>query len=111
MANKLVSIYNSYGKNSGEELVERYIIEEDTPEVRKEIAEEWSWDVNDTADSLEKFYNGSHDAIEFYLYGGDWDDPTGRYITIESKDNALAEAELNYIRAVEAIEHMFNIGE
>ena len=104
MVKKLVSIYYSYGKGSGEELRERYIIE-DTRKAREEIVEDYGED--DSYSSVESFYDGTDGSISFANHGGDWDEPTGVYIVIESKESALAYAESEYNEAINAIEHMF----
>lgn len=82
----LVSEYVSFGKGDGQELRDRYVIN-NTPEERQEIIDNIYY--NETYDSEEEFVNGKSDMFQYDRYGGDWDEPTGGFIFVETKEQAI----------------------
>lgn len=106
MGKVLVEVYNYYGKNDGEDIV-AYITMEDTPEKRRELVEEWAWDIEDIFDNIDDFTNGFQDELHISLIGGDWDEPTGRQIVIKTKEEAIEIAEAKFKREIERIEGLF----
>lgn len=101
MAEKLlVSEYVFYGKGDGERFRGMYIID-DTSEAREELIESIYYD--DAYDSEEDFIDGEINTFSYGKHGGDWDDPTGGYITVSTKEDAIniirerAEDEINRI--------------
>lgn len=106
MEKVLVEVYNYYGKNDGEDIV-AYITMEDTPEKRRELVEEWAWDIEDIFDNIDDFTNGFQDELYISLHGGDWDEPTGRQLVISTKEKAIEVAETKFKREIERIEGLF----
>lgn len=86
----LVSEYVTYAKGDGEELRDRYTIE-NTSEARKELLDDIYYD--DAYDSEKDFINGEIDSFQYNSYGGDWDDPTGGFITVETKEQVIKRIE------------------
>ena len=101
----LVEIYRTYGKGDGEELSERYVIE-DTPEEREGVLESLWYD--ESYDSREDFINGTTDVFDFDCHGGDWDDPTGGYIYIYTKEDAIKRSQAVAEREINEIEALFS---
>lgn len=106
MEKVLVTIENSYGKNDGHEVVDSFTII-DSKEAREELVDEYSWSRGDIWDSVDDFINGEQDTLDVELTGGDWDEPTGRFISISTKEEALKAAQKTYETAVASIEHSF----
>ena len=100
----LVREYVSYGNGDNDTLENEYVIE-DTKENRLVILDDFKhiddWD-NDTED----FVNGQIDYIGYYNYG-EWDDPTGGFITISTREDVLKEIEEKYIKEKTNIIEMF----
>lgn len=108
MAEKLIAeIYKSYGKGDGEELDERFVIE-DTPESRRDLLDEVYYD--DTYDSEDDFVNGKTNVFSFNSHGGDWDDPTGGYIRLHSKKGLIVEIQYKADQDIAKIEELFAKG-
>lgn len=106
MTKALVTVSVTYGKNSGEEVNDRYIIT-DTPENRAEVVDEElnGWDIYD---STEDFINGRINLLQGDTDGGgDWDDPTGRIVEISTKEEELSSLKFKYDKEVSKIEEMF----
>lgn len=105
MAEKLIAeIYYSYGKGDGEELSERFVIE-DTPEVRRDLLDKVYFD--DSYESEDDFANGKTNVFSFDSYGGDWDDPTGGYIAISTKKDLIEEIQCKAEQDIAKIEELF----
>ena len=84
--------YTSYGKGYNECLDSQWV-DEDTPETRNALVEEYDW--VDWDDGVDKFINGKTNKI-YYHQADDWDSPTGGCFTITSKEDAFAEIEREY---------------
>lgn len=100
----IVDIYYTYGKGDGDELGERFVIN-NTPEEREEIFEDLNYDY--VHDSKESFIGGKIDVFTFDRYGGDWDEPTGGYVTVNTKDELINEVEKKAQDEVARIEKLF----
>lgn len=90
----LFEIYYTYGKSSGEERG-HYWVEEDTREARGKAIQDINH--NDTY-FLEEFLEGKQNTLYFHSHGGDWDDPTGGFISISTKEDKLKELEAERLR-------------
>ena len=106
MERLLVTIESTYGKHSGEEVDERFIIK-DTREEREHLLDEWVWDKGNIQDNMEDFLSGKINSVYADLVGGDWDEPTGRYIFLQTKEEALEYEKDKYEGAVNSIEQFF----
>lgn len=100
----VVEIFVTYGKSDGEELRDRFLID-DTREGRLEALDAIGW--YDTIDNKDRFVEGRGRSFFFDLDGGDWDDPTGGYIIVSTKDQLVEEAKIKYNREIESIERLF----
>lgn len=100
----LVEIYHTYGKQDGEELCHSEVIE-DTVENRQSIVNEWNGD--EAFEDEDNFINQIDDSISYELYGGDWDDPTGRDIVISSYESKLEEIQLQYEQDIAKLNELF----
>ncbi len=107
MTKRLVRVYAYFGKNDGEEVRDEILID-DTPEVRKELFDDYSGYYNeDEAD----FLAGGCDSFYAENDGGDWDDPTSFQVVIYDKDELLADVKAKYEREVANIERLFEEGD
>lgn len=100
----LVREYVSFGKGDGEELRDQYLIN-DTPEERKNIIDNTYYDY--THVSAEDFIEGKSDVFDYESFGGDWDDPTGGYIILQSKEDVINTVTGVYNRELYEIERLF----
>lgn len=108
MAEKLIAeIYYSYGKGDGEELSERFVIE-DTPEDRRDLLDEVYYD--EAYENEDDFADGKTNVFSFDKYGGDWDEPTGGYIQVNTKSELIGDIQRKAEREIERIEGMFAKG-
>ena len=82
----MVDIYFTYGKGDGDELYERFIIN-NTAKERQEVLDEISFD--HSMETEEEFTHGEVDSFTFGRYGGDWDEPTGGYIVVNTKEELI----------------------
>jgi hypothetical protein len=105
MGKVVVSIYHTYGKGDGEELSDRYIIN-NTKEEREGIFETFGYD--EAVDNKKDFINGKIDQFSFDKFGGDWDEPTGGYILIDTKEELVSQAENNYKKELAKIDELFS---
>ena len=101
-----VSIYYTYGKGDGEELGERYIVDNDSTETRREIAEDIYFD--DEYD-LQDFVDGRSNSFSFDSHGGDWDDPAGGFVVIQSKSSLIKSIEDEAQREIDEVENLFKL--
>lgn len=101
----VVGIYFTYGKGDGDELYERFVTD-NTPEGRKSIFEYISYD--DSFDSKDDFISGKIDFFSFENYGGDWDEPTGGYIVVNTKDELIKNIKKKAEEEILEIENLFN---
>ena len=99
-----VSIYHTYGKGGGEELYDIYIIN-NTEEERESIFETFGYD--DSLDSKEDFINGKIDYFNFDKFGGDWDEPTGGCVSLDTKEELISYAEDDYKKELVKINELF----
>ena len=106
MTKKLFVVTSTYGKGEGEEETDRQVLE-DTAENRAKMVEDNFWYESDVYESIEDFVNGNKDSIYGDLIGGDWDEPTGITITVQTKAEALSELETAYRKNVRAISRLF----
>lgn len=109
MEKKLIRIYVSYGKGDGEKVSDEYVFEDST-ENRKELYEEEMRICDDIYDSVDDFVNGKADSLNGGLYGGDWDDPTGKCIVIFEKDELIAEINAERDSEIASVERLFANG-
>lgn len=105
---KIVQVWNTYGKSSGEELERQYAFD-DTTEERKEIIENTKefedsefWSEED----LDKFISGEDNSIR-YTCDGDWDDPSGGFLKVLSLEDALREIDEEYLTNRQRIVDLF----
>lgn len=95
--------YTSYGKGDNECLKNQWV-EEDTPEARKSIIDEYDWfDWNSDQDD---FINGKVDEISYWS-SDDWDCPTGGCFTVTSRDKAFEEVEKDYESSKNNLKRLF----
>ena len=104
MGKVAVSIYHTYGKGDGEELFDRYIIN-NTKEEREGIFETFGYD--DALDNKEDFTSGKIDYFSFDKFGGDWDEPTGGCVTLDTKEDLISYAEDDYKKELAKINELF----
>ena len=102
----LVEIYCTYGKHDGDTLIESFVID-DTKAERELLINDYEGDY--ACNSEEDFINGKINNIAYDLYGGDWDDPTGREIVIISYESKYAELEQKFKKDIENLNKKFNI--
>ena len=95
--------YTSYGKRDNECLESQWV-EDDTPEARENIIEEYSW--ADWNEDRESFINGKINKISYWV-SGDWDSPTGGVFVVFTKEMALSEIEETYKEDKETINRLF----
>lgn len=100
----IVDIYYTYGKGDGDELGERFIIN-NTTEEREEIFESFGYD--DAYDNKEDLINGKTDTFQFGRYEGDWDEPTGGYVEISTKSELIDSIEKKAQDEIANIEKLF----
>lgn len=84
--------YTSYGKGDNECLDSQWV-DEDTPEVRRQVIEDYGW--VDWDGDKDAFINGKTNTL-YYSQADDWDSPTGGCFTVTSKEAAFAEVEREY---------------
>lgn len=105
MSKRLARVYAYFGKNDGEEVRDEILIE-DTPEVRRELFDDYSRYYN----AGEKdFLAGESDFFYAENDGGDWDDPTSFLVVIYDKDELLADVEAAYEREIANIKRLFTV--
>ena len=111
MVKKLVTITHFYGRQDGEEVVERYVVE-DSKNERERIVKHWFPKNNIFFhDYVGDFLNGSiNDIFAEWGYGG-WDEPTAREISIRTKEEITSVTKANYEREIEEINRFFGGGE
>lgn len=107
MERLLATIESTYGKSSGVEVNERFIIK-DTREEREHLLDEWVWDKDYIQDNMEDFLSGKINSVYADLVDGDWDEPTGRHIFLQTKEEALEYEKDKYEGTVESIEQFFD---
>lgn len=102
----LVEIYYAYGKHDGDTLGESFVID-DTKVERESLINDYEGDY--AYGNEEDFINGKINNIAYGLYGGDWDDPTGREIVISSYESKYVELEQKFKKDIEDLKKKFNI--
>lgn len=108
MGEKVIArFYVTYGKMDGEEHRDD-IVGIDSEEFRKELLDEIYFD--DAYDSEDEFINGDINSFTYGSYYGDWDDPTGGFIVIYTKQELIREIEKKASEELAAIERMFEGG-
>lgn len=95
--------YTSYGKGDNECLDYQWV-DEDTPETRNALIEEYDW--VDWDDGVDNFINGKTNSI-YYHQADDWDSPTGGRFVVCSKEKAFEEVEVTYKKAIEKLNKLF----
>ncbi len=100
---RLARVYAYFGKNDGEEVRDEFLID-DTPEVRKELFDDYSGYHNEDE---KDFLACESDSFSAENDGGDWDDPTSFQVVIYDKEELLAEAKSKYEQEVANIEKHF----
>lgn len=100
----IARFYATYGKMDGEELVDSFI-ETDSRDFRKELLESVGFDY--AFDSEEEFINGEIDSFTYERHGGDWDEPTGGYIVIYTKQELIDAIEEKASKEIAEVEKMF----
>src|SRR5690625_4131022 len=101
----IARFYATYGKMDGEELVDGFI-GEDSKEFRKEMLRTLG-SYDDAHDSADEIINGEIDSFTYASYGGDWDDPTGGYIVIYTKQELSNAIEEKASKEIAEIEKLF----
>ncbi len=104
MSKVLVDIYYTYGKGDGEELGERFILDL-AKESREDIFDCFGYD--EIYDDKEAFLKGDIDTFSFGRYGGDWDDPTGGFVVVNSKDELIKNIKQKTEREISEVEKLF----
>lgn len=105
MDKKLFEIYATYAKDSGEELHSSWVAE-DTPEERlKALEDECGWS-DEWFDDPVDFEDGKIDTIRFSTYG-DWDDPTGGWLQVQSYEEKREELADEYDKEVKRLKKLF----
>ena len=104
----LVEIYTTYGKNDNESLADSFLID-DTTEARQSLIEDYQGDY--AWGSEKDFIDGTKDEMSYALYGGDWDEPTGRTILITTYEEKLREIQAKFDNDVKNLKQKFNIQE
>lgn len=105
MTNKAIAdIYYTYGKGDGAELSGRIIID-NTAEGRTEVFDEIYYD--GSYDSKEDFINGEINVFSFDNYHFDWDDPTGGYIEVNTKEELINAARMKAENEIREVEYLF----
>lgn len=87
---KIVSIYSCYGKCDNESLVERYMVEEDTLQLRLDILDEYRGEI---MDEKEEFLAGLVDGVYIDRDGIDWDEPTSWSVSISDPEELIQKIE------------------
>ncbi|WAX15494.1 hypothetical protein EG103P1_00030 [Enterococcus phage EG103P1] len=107
MVKKLFEVYVTYGKGDGEELRESWVAE-DTPEERTHA---WALTyADDWYESPDDFIAGYEDSITFYT-SGDWDDPTGGWLQVQSYEEKREDLANEYDKEVKRLKKQFGRGE
>ena len=101
-------VINTYGKSSGEEVVDSGVIE-NTADNRQELIDEWAGSDSYFFDDKYDFINHKRDSVSFSLDGGDWDEPTGREIVITTYETRKAEIERRYHNDLKSLNALFGI--
>lgn len=107
MVKVLVEVYNEYGKNDADDLV-NCSVECDSKELRERLLNEWSWSDSDFEYDEDDFINGDINEMSITLPGGDWDEPTSRTIIIMTYEDKLKQIEDEYKKSLENINKLFN---
>ena len=102
----LVDIYYTYGKGDGEKLGERFILDL-AKESREDIFDCFRYD--ESYDDKEAFLKGEIDIFSFDKYDGDWDEPTGGYVVINSKDELIDSIKRKADQEIAEVEKMFEV--
>lgn len=105
MVKKLFEVYVTYGKDSGQELYSSWLAE-DTPEEREKAVQEETYWSDDWLDSPEQFVDGGTDTIRFASWG-DWDDPTGGWLQVQSYEEKLEDLASEYDKEVKRLKKQF----
>lgn len=102
-------VRNFYGNGNMENDEEAYQdIVVDTPENRAILADEYLWG-EEIESEREDFISGKADYIAVdSSTGSDWDEPTGRSLTIRTKEESLSLAKEKYDREVLRINYLFD---
>lgn len=89
-----ISVYNSYGNGSGDELYYEYMMF-DAPENRKKVLDEIIY-VWETDSNVNDFVSGKTNRIAYWrgLMSGGWDEPIGGYIIVETEAEIIGKLEL-----------------
>jgi len=101
----VVDVYYTYGKHSGEELSDRLIIKNNKEE-RSELFDTFSFD--EAIDSKDDFINGESNFFGFDKFGGDWDEPTGGFIVVSTKEALIEEIKEEASREIAEVEKLFS---
>lgn len=106
MSKVLIRSYSSYGKGDNAELEKECAIE-NSKEARKQFLIEEDFLEMECYESIEKFISNEVNSISF-VPDGDWDDPTGYFVEVVTKEEALEQAHNEYVDLVESISNMFD---
>lgn len=110
MGKVLVEVFFTYGKRDGEELIESYV-ETDSRAIREQVLEEWAYCSLYIDGDVESFKEGSLNSLYADRDGGDWDDPTGVYISLTSYRQKRDEIAREYNRELEKLNRQFKVEE
>ena len=97
--------YGNWGMEDSEEACQGIIL--DTPENRASLVKEYAWGEEGRLER-EAFISGKTNYIAVHAGSWDWDEPTGRSLTLRTKEESLNFAKERYEREVSRINHLFD---
>ena len=97
---KILQMSRSFGKHDGEEVFSTELFH--SMEELKKLLEDEGFDEEDIQELFEK-----HKAIYIDNDGGDWDDPTGFYIEVFTKEEKIQQITEKYKKELNKIEALF----
>lgn len=100
---KILQMSRSFGKHDGEEVFSTKLFH--SMEELKKLLEDEGFDELDEEDIQELFEK--HKAIYIDNDGGDWDDPTGFYIEVFTKEEKIQQITEKYQKELNKIEALF----
>lgn len=104
MVKMLLEVTNTFGKMDGESIVQESIVD-DTTQLRRELIEDFSDSFDHS--THQDFIEGRTNSVFLYISGGDWDDPTGRIITLTSYEDKKYEIEEQYKSSLAHLDKLF----
>lgn len=99
------NFYGDWDMKDEEEAYQGTIL--DTPENRSSLVKEYVWGKEGRLER-EAFISGKTNYIAVDSGSWDWDEPTGRSLTLRTKEESLNLAKERYEREVSRINHLFD---